>query len=138
MLHFEQDQSTWTPAPLLRAKRGIFPPGFIDIDDGISITFHTEPTDLTGPQVTSVYPPSNHIYNTEGVFNIMFDEVLDITSIDTVSIQFQSSGQALTVDHIEYTLDEITTLSVKPFSPLLNNSNCVITLIGITLSLIHI
>ncbi|GIR57117.1 MAG: hypothetical protein CM15mP64_5290 [Candidatus Neomarinimicrobiota bacterium] len=35
--------------------------------DGISITFHTETTDLTGPQVTSVYPPSNHIYNTEGV-----------------------------------------------------------------------
>ena len=62
----------------------------------------------------------------------MFDEVLDITSIDAVSMQFQSNGQALTVDHIEYTLDEITTLSIKPFSPLLNNSNCLITLSGIT------
>ena len=100
--------------------------------DGISITFHTEATDLTGPQVTSIYPPSNHIYNTEGVFNIMFDEMLNVASIDEMSMQFQSNGQALTVDHIEYTLDEITTLSIKPFSPLLNNSNCVITLIGIT------
>ncbi|GIR57116.1 MAG: hypothetical protein CM15mP64_5280 [Candidatus Neomarinimicrobiota bacterium] len=62
----------------------------------------------------------------------MFDEMLNVASIDEMSMQFQSNGQALTVDHIEYTLDEITTLSIKPFSPLLNNSNCVITLIGIT------
>ena len=96
--------------------------------DGISITFHTEATDLTGPQVTNIYPPSNHVFDTEGVFNIMFDEMLDVASIDEMSMQFQSNGQALTVDHIEYTLDEITTLSIKPFSPLLNNSNCVITL----------
>ena len=100
--------------------------------DGISITFHTEATDLTGPQVTNIYPLSNHVFDTEGVFNIMFDEMLDIASIDEVSMQFRSNGQELTVDHIEYTLDEITTLSIKPFSPLLNNSNCVITLIGIT------
>tara|TARA_Y100000768_G_scaffold105870_1_gene77569 strand:- start:746 stop:3196 length:2451 start_codon:yes stop_codon:yes gene_type:complete len=99
--------------------------------DGISITFHTEVTDLTGPQVTSIYPLSNHVFDTEGVFNIMFDEMLDVASIDEVSMQFQSNGQELTVDHIEYTLDEITTLSIKPFSPLLNNSNCVITLNGI-------
>ena len=100
--------------------------------DGISITFHTEATDLTGPQVTNIYPLSNHVFDTEGVFNIMFDEMLNVASIDEMSMQFQSNGQALTVDHIEYTLDEITTLSIKPFSPLLNNSNCVITLIGIT------
>ena len=100
--------------------------------DGISITFHTESTDLTGPQVTSIYPLSNHVFDTEGVFNIMFDEMLDISSINEVSIQFQSSGQSLTTDHIEYTVDEITTLSIKPFAPLLNNSNCMITLIGIT------
>ena len=99
--------------------------------DGISITFHTEATDLTGPQVTNIYPPSNHVFDTEGVFNIMFDEMLDVASIDEASMQFQSNGQELTVDHIEYTLDEITTLSIKPFSPLLNNSNCVITLSGI-------
>ncbi len=100
--------------------------------DGISITFHTESTDLTGPQVTSIYPLSNHVFDTEGVFNIMFDEMLDISSINEVSIQFQSGGQSLTTDHIEYTLDEITTLSLKPFAPLLNNSNCMITLSGIT------
>ena len=100
--------------------------------DGISITFHTESTDLTGPQVTSIYPLSNHVFDTEGVFNIMFDEMLDISSINEVSIQFQSGGQSLTTDHIEYTVDEITTLSIKPFAPLLNNSNCMITLIGIT------
>jgi len=99
--------------------------------DGISITFHTEATDLTGPQVTNIYPLSNHVFDTEGVFNIMFDEMLNVASIDEMSMQFQSNGQALTVDHIEYTLDEITTLSIKPFSPLLNNSNCVITLNGI-------
>ena len=100
--------------------------------DGISVTFHTESTDLTGPQVTSIYPLSNHVFDTEGVFNIMFDEMLDVASIDEVSMQFQSNGQTLTVDHIEYTLDEITTLSLKPFAPLLNNSNCMITLSGIT------
>ena len=58
--------------------------------DGISITFHTEPTDLTGPQVTSTYPLSNHVFDTEGVFNVMFDEILDIYSIDEMSIHFQS------------------------------------------------
>ena len=100
--------------------------------DGISVTFHTESTDLTGPQVTSIYPLSNHVFDTEGVFNIMFDEMLDVASIDEVSMQFQSNGQNLTVDHIEYTLDDITTLSLKPFAPLLNNSNCMITLSGIT------
>ena len=51
----------------------------------------------------------------------MFDEMLDVASIDEVSMQFQSNGQTLSVDHIEYTLEEITTLSIKPFSPLLNN-----------------
>jgi len=100
--------------------------------DGISITFHTESTDLTGPQVTSIYPLSNHVFDTEGVFNVMFDEMLDISSIDEMSIQFQSDGQSLTTDHIEYTVNEITTLSIKPFAPLLNNSNCMITLSGIS------
>ena len=100
--------------------------------DGISITFHTEPTDLTGPQVTSTYPLSNHVFDTEGVFNVMFDEMLDVSSIDEMSIQFQSDGQTLTTDHIEYTNDEITTLSIKPFAPLINNTNCMITLNGIT------
>ena len=62
----------------------------------------------------------------------MFDEMLDVSSIDEMSIQFQSDGQTLTTDHIEYTNDEITTLSIKPFAPLINNTNCMITLNGIT------
>ncbi|OUX30147.1 MAG: hypothetical protein CBE24_07165 [bacterium TMED264] len=96
--------------------------------DGISITFHTEPTDLTGPQISNIYPISNYIFDTEAVFNIMFDEVLDNTSINEASLQIQSGEQSLTVDHIEYTMDGKTTLSLKPFSPLVSNSTCTISI----------
>ena len=96
--------------------------------DGISVTFHTEPTDLTGPQVASIYPILNYTFDTEAVFNIMFDEILDHTIIDETSLQIQSGGQSLTVDYIEYTIDEKTTLSLKPFSPLVSNSTCTISI----------
>ena len=100
--------------------------------DGISITFHTEPTDLTGPQVASIYPILNYTFDTEAVFNIMFDEVLDFTTIDETSLQIESGEQNLTIDYIEYTIDEMTTISLKPFSPLLNNSTCTISIHNLT------
>ena len=100
--------------------------------DGISITFHTEPTDLTAPQITSIYPIINYIFDTEAVFNIMFDEVLNINNIDETSLQIESGGQNLTIDYVEHTLDEKTTLSLKLFSPLLNNSNCIISIYNLS------
>ena len=100
--------------------------------DGFSITFHTESTDLTGPQVTEFYPPTEFIFDTEGVFNITWDEIVDPASISQLSVQFQSSGQYLTTDHIENTIDEITTVSLKPFAPLLNDAGCSVILNGIT------
>ena len=100
--------------------------------DGISITFHTEPTDLTGPQVASIYPILNYTFDTEAVFNIMFDEVLDNNTINESSLQIESGEQNLTIDYIEYTIDEMTTISLKPFSPLLNNSTCTISIHNLT------
>ncbi len=100
--------------------------------DGISITFHTEPTDLTGPQVASIYPILNYTFDTEAVFNIMFDEVLDNTTINETSLQIESGEQNLTIDYIEYTIDEMTTISLKSFSPLLNNYTCTISIHNIT------
>mgnify|MGYP001157368313 FL=1 len=100
--------------------------------DGFSITFHTESTDLTGPQVTEFYPPTEFIFDTDGVFNITWDEMVDPGSINQMSIQFQSNGQYLTTDHIENTIDEITTVSLKPFAPLLNDASCTVILNGIT------
>ena len=41
-------------------------------------------------------------------------------------IQIQSDNQSLTTDYIEHTIDEMTTLSIKPFSPLMSNSTCTI------------
>lgn len=100
--------------------------------DGISITFHTEPTDLTAPQISSIYPIINYTFDTEAVFNIMFDEVLNINNIDETSLQIESGGQNLTIDYVELTLDEKTTLSLKPFSPLLSNSNCIISIYNLS------
>ena len=100
--------------------------------DGISITFHTEPTDLTGPQVASIYPILNYTFDTESVFNIMFDEVLDNNTINESSLQIESGEQNLTIDYIEYTIDEMTTISLKSFSPLLNNSTCTISIHNLT------
>ena len=100
--------------------------------DGISIIFHTEPTDLTGPQIAHIYPVLNYTFDTEAVFNIMFDEVLDNTTMEETSLQFESGQQSLTVDYIEYTIDEMTTLSLKPFSPLLSNSTCTISIYNLS------
>ncbi len=100
--------------------------------DGISITFHTEPTDLTGPQVASIYPILNYTFDTEAVFNIMFDEVLDNTTINETSLQIESGEQNLTIDYIEHTIDEMTTISLKSFSTLLNNSTCTISIHNLT------
>ena len=96
--------------------------------DGISLTFYTEPTDLTGPQIASIYPALNYTFDTEAVFNIMFDEVLDNTNLNETSLQIQSGEQYLTIDYIENIIDEKTTLSLKPFAPLLNNSTCTISI----------
>ena len=100
--------------------------------DGISLTFYTEPTDLTGPQIESIYPVLNYTFDTEAVFNIMFDEVLDNTNLNETSLQIQSGEQNLTIDYIENIIDEKTTLSLKPFAPLLNNSTCTISIHNLT------
>ena len=100
--------------------------------DGISISFRTESTDFTGPQVSEFYPPTDFVFNTEGVFNITWDEMVDPVSINQMSVQFFSDGQYLTTDYIEKTIDEITTISLKPFAPLLNDATCTVTFNGIT------
>ena len=100
--------------------------------DGISITFHTEPTDLTAPQVINIYPIMNYTFDTEAVFNIMFDEVLNLNNMNETSLQIESGEQNLTIDYIEHTLDERTTLSLRPFSPLLSNSVCTISIYNLS------
>ena len=100
--------------------------------DGVSLSFHTEPTDLTGPEVINIYPLSNHIFDTEGVFNVQFDEIIDISTLSDMSLYFFSDELSLTTDHIENTIDEKTTVSIKPFAPLLNNATCSIILDGLT------
>ena len=62
----------------------------------------------------------------------MFDEVLDFTTIDETSLQIESGEQNLTIDYIEYTIDEMTTISLKSFSTLLNNSTCTISIHNLT------
>jgi hypothetical protein len=133
LLEFDMDYSLDISAELTDII-GIHFDGNMDgvAGDGFSITFHTESTDLTGPQVTEFYPPTEFIFDTDGVFNITWDEIVDPASISQLSVQFQSSGQYLTTDHIENTIDEITTVSLKPFAPLLNDANCSVILNGIT------
>ena len=133
LLEFDMDYSLDISAELTDII-GIHFDGNMDgvSGDGFSITFHTESTDLTGPQVTEFYPPTEFIFDTEGVFNITWDEMVDPGSINQMSIQFQSNGQYLTTDHIENTIDEITTVSLKPFAPLLNDASCTVILNGIT------
>ena len=96
--------------------------------DGISITFHTETSDLTGPQAVNIYPDLNYIFDSEGVFNIVFDEVLGNMNSEETYIQIQSGDQSLPTDYIEHIIDEMTTLSIKPFSPLISNSTCTISI----------
>jgi len=100
--------------------------------DGFSLTFHTESADLTGPQETEVYPPSGYVFDTEGVFNISWDEMIDPASINEMSVKIFSDGQHLTSDHIQKVIDEKTTISLKPFSPLLNDASFTIIIDGLT------
>ena len=100
--------------------------------DGISITFHTETSDQTGPQAVNIYPDLNYIFDSEGVFNIVFDEVLGNMNSEETYIQIQSGDQSLTTDYIEHTIDEMTTLSIKPFSSLMSNSTCTISIFNLS------
>ena len=104
LLEFDMDYSLDISAELTDII-GIHFDGNMDgvAGDGFSITFHTESTDLTGPQVTEFYPPTEFIFDTEGVFNITWDEIVDPASISQLSVQFQSSGQYLTTDPVSYT-----------------------------------
>ena len=81
------------------------------------LTFYTEPTDLQVHRL-NIYPVLNYTFDTEAVFNIMFDEVLNNTNLNETSLQIQSGEQNLTIDYIENIIDEKTTLSLKPFAPL--------------------
>ena len=105
--------------------------------DGISgdnfyLEFHTESTDLTGPQVTGFFSPTEFIIDTEDVFNITWDETVNPASINEISVKLISDEQYLTVDYIENTVNEITTISLKPFAPLMNNANSTVILNSIT------
>jgi hypothetical protein len=133
LLEFDQEYEMGITADLMDVIGLVFD-GNMDGEggDGITIQFHTESTDLTGPQVTEFHPPLDYYFDTEGVFNFTWDETIDPESINESTIQILSNGQPLTIDFIQNTLDEITTLSLKSFAPLLNDSNCEIILNGIS------
>ena len=52
--------------------------------------------------------------------------------MNETSLQIESGEQNLTIDYIEHTLDERTTLSLRPFSPLLSNSVCTISIYNLS------
>ena len=100
--------------------------------DGIVFQLYTESTDLTGPQITEFYPPVENYFDIDGIFNFTLDEIIDTESINESSIQIFSNAQPLTIDFVENTINEITTISLKSFAPLLNNTNCEIVINSIT------
>ena len=133
LLEFDQEYEMGITADLMDVIGLVFD-GNMDGEggDGITIQFHTESTDLTGPQVTEFHPPLDYYFDTEGVFNFTWDETIDPESINESTVQILSNGQPLTIDFIQNTLDEITTLSLKSFAPLFNDSSCEIILDAIT------
>ena len=97
--------------------------------DSLTFTFTTADIDVKGPVALNVYPDSSLAdFDVENVLTIVFDELVDKTTIDTNNITLLNDGTPVNIDPVLFTFGEQSILTLNTYYQLTADADIQLTL----------